>query len=178
MARGFALLRMPKMPELKGKNIPGFTRTEVDTDTIRYKDKNRERQRQKMLIELMEKRVTAPPKRNYIKNKPWSKQKTKNQRRKKRSAKRKLEEVFVIFKSAEETSDVWVYSRLLIVFVPCLQGSDVEDEDMKELLKDTRILKRLKKGQITEEDFEEQITSGINTKHSAGGASSSCVAFN
>ncbi|KAM6901759.1 ATP-dependent RNA helicase DDX55 [Lycodopsis pacificus] len=142
LARGFALLRMPKMPELKEKNFPGFTRTAVDTDTIRYKDKNREKQRQKMLIELMEKRVTPMPKKNYIKNKPWSKQKTKNERRKKRSAKRKLEE-----------------------------GSDVEDEDMKELLKDTRILKRLKKGQITEEDFEKQITSGINSKHGAGGAS-------
>ncbi|XP_075966975.1 ATP-dependent RNA helicase DDX55 [Anarhichas minor] len=142
LARGFALLRMPKMPELKGKKIPGFTRTTLDTDTIRYKDKNREKQRQKMLAELKEKVVTPLPKRNYIKNKPWSKQKTKSERRKKRSAKRKLEE-----------------------------GSDVEDEDMKELLKDTRILKRLKKGQITEEDFEKQITSGINSKHSAGGAS-------
>ncbi|KAK9532221.1 hypothetical protein VZT92_009618 [Zoarces viviparus] len=142
LARGFALLRMPKMPELKGKKIPGFTRTTVDTDTIRYKDKNRERQRQKMLVELMEKVVTPMPKRSFIKNKPWSKQKTKTERRKKRSAKRKLEE-----------------------------GSDVEDEDMKELLKDTRILKRLKKGQITEEDFEEQITSGMNSKPCAGGAS-------
>ncbi|XP_031731097.1 ATP-dependent RNA helicase DDX55 [Anarrhichthys ocellatus] len=142
LARGFALLRMPKMPELKGKKIPGFTRTTLDTDTIRYKDKNRENQRQKMLAELKEKVVTPLPKRNYIKNKPWSKQKTKSERRKKRSAKRKLEE-----------------------------GSDVEDEDAKELLKDTRILKRLKKGQITEEDFEKQITSGINSKHSAGGAS-------
>ncbi|XP_068561752.1 LOW QUALITY PROTEIN: ATP-dependent RNA helicase DDX55 [Cebidichthys violaceus] len=131
LARGFALLRMPKMPELKGKTIPGFTRTTLDTDTIRYKDKNREKQRQKMLAELKEKLKTPLPKRNFIKNKSWSKQKTKKERRKKRSAKRKLEE-----------------------------GSDIEDEDMNELLNDTRILKRLKKGQISEEDFEKQITSG------------------
>ncbi|KAM8828204.1 ATP-dependent RNA helicase DDX55 isoform 2-T2 [Spinachia spinachia] len=140
LARGFALLRMPKMPELKGKTFPGFDRTALDTDTIRYKDKNREKLRQKMLAELKDR--PPLPKRNFIKNKSWSKQKTKTERRKKRSAKRKHEE-----------------------------GSDVEDEDMKELLNDTRILKKLKKGKISEEDFEKQITSRPKAKIHEGGAS-------
>ncbi|XP_040053338.2 ATP-dependent RNA helicase DDX55 [Gasterosteus aculeatus] len=140
LARGFALLRMPKMPELKGKTFPGFDGAALDTDTIRYKDKNREKLRQKMLAELKER--PPLPKRNFIKNKSWSKQKTKTERRKKRSAKRKHEE-----------------------------GSDVEDEDMKELLNDTRILKRLKKGKISEEDFEKQITTKPKNKIHGGGAS-------
>ena len=39
-----------------------------------------------------------------------------------------------------------------------LQGSDEEeDEDLKELLNDTRLLKRLKKGKISEEDFNKQM---------------------
>ncbi|XP_056289066.1 ATP-dependent RNA helicase DDX55 [Pseudoliparis swirei] len=131
LARGFALLRMPKMPELKGKTFPGFTRTPLDTDAIRYKDKQREKQRQKMLLELQQKlKEPPPPRRSFIRNKSWSKQTTKKERRKKRSAKRKLEE-----------------------------GSDVEDEDMKELLDDTRLLKRLKKGKISKEDFEKQMAS-------------------
>lgn len=46
-----------------------------------------------------------------------------------------------------------------------LQDSDVDDEDLKELLDDTRLLKKLKKGQISEEDFEQQITSGAKSKH-------------
>lgn len=97
VARGFALLRLPKMPELRGKNLPDFTEMTVDTDTIRYKDKSREKQRQKMLAELAELRekdVTPFPKKNFIKNKSWSKQKTKKERRKKRVAKRKHDEVF------------------------------------------------------------------------------------
>uniref|UniRef100_A0A8C2ZU77 ATP-dependent RNA helicase n=1 Tax=Cyclopterus lumpus TaxID=8103 RepID=A0A8C2ZU77_CYCLU len=139
LARGFALLRMPKMPELKDKTFPGFTRTPMDTDTIRYKDKHREKQRQKMLAELKEKVKTPFVKRDYIKNKSWSKQTTKKERRKKRSAKRKLEE-----------------------------GSDVEDEDMQELLNDTRLLKRLKKGKISEEDFENSslTADGVRTPRS------------
>lgn len=35
---------------------------------------------------------------------------------------------------------------------------------MKELLNDTRLLKKLKKGQISEEDFEKQITSKPKSK--------------
>ncbi|XP_022062452.1 ATP-dependent RNA helicase DDX55 [Acanthochromis polyacanthus] len=134
LARGFALLRLPKMPELRGKTFPDFTEMTVDTDTIRYKDKNREKQRQKMLAEQKDKMIL--PKKNFQKNKAWSKQKTKKERRKKKDAKRKHDE-----------------------------GSDVEDEDMKELLNDTRLLKKLKKGQISEEDFETQLTSGPKSKH-------------
>lgn len=52
-----------------------------------------------------------------------------------------------------------------------LQGSDVDDEDMKELLNDTRLLKKLKKGQISEEDFEKQITSKPKIKQNTDGPS-------
>ena len=34
----------------------------------------------------------------------------------------------------------------------------MDEEDLNELLNDTRLLKKLKKGQISEEDFEQQIT--------------------
>lgn len=91
VARGFALLRLPKMPELRGKTFPDFTETTVDTDSIRYKDKNREKQRQKMLAEQKDK--TLLPKKSFVKNTAWSKQKNKKERRKKRAAKRKHDEV-------------------------------------------------------------------------------------
>uniref|UniRef100_A0A7N8X9C0 ATP-dependent RNA helicase n=1 Tax=Mastacembelus armatus TaxID=205130 RepID=A0A7N8X9C0_9TELE len=125
LAHGFALLRLPKMPELRGKKFPDFVETTVDTDKIRYKDKNREKQRQKMLVELKEKNQTSLLKKTLMKNKAWSKQKTKKERRKKTAAKRRHDE-----------------------------GSDVDDEDTEELLNDTRLLKKLKKGQISEDDFE------------------------
>lgn len=91
LARSFALLRLPKMPELRGKTFPDFIETTVDTDTIRYKDKNREKQRQKMLKE----KESAPlPRKTFIRNEAWSKQKARKDRKKKRSAKRKHNEVF------------------------------------------------------------------------------------
>ncbi|MBN3311460.1 DDX55 helicase, partial [Atractosteus spatula] len=140
LARGFALLRLPKMPELRGKAFPDFTPDPIDTDSIPYKDKNRQRQRRKMLAEQKEKEQAQPVRKIFIKNKAWSKQKSKNDRRKKVAAKRKREE-----------------------------GSDIEDEDMDELLSDTRLLKKLKKGKISEEDFEKQVTAArVSQSKTAG----------
>ncbi|XP_076020242.1 ATP-dependent RNA helicase DDX55 [Genypterus blacodes] len=139
LARGFALLRLPKMPELRGKTFPDFIETTVDTDTIRYKDKQRQKLRRKMLAEQKEADLTAPPKKTWVKNKSWSKQKSKKDRRKKVAAKRRRD---------------W--------------DSDVDDEDMKELINDTQLLKKLKKGKISEEDFEKQVTEGPKSKHKAG----------
>lgn len=46
----------------------------------------------------------------------------------------------------------------------CLQGSDVDNEDMDELLNDTRLLKKLKKGQISEDAFDKEMTRGAKHK--------------
>ena len=42
---------------------------------------------------------------------------------------------------------------------------------MKELLNDTRLLKKLKKGQISEEDFEKQVTVGQKSHRKTPGPS-------
>uniref|UniRef100_A0A3Q1MVV9 ATP-dependent RNA helicase n=1 Tax=Bos taurus TaxID=9913 RepID=A0A3Q1MVV9_BOVIN len=140
LARGFALLRMPKMPELRGKQFPDFVPVDVNTDTIPFKDKIREKQRQKQLLEQQRKEKTENDgRRKFIKNKAWSKQKAKKEKKKKLTEKRKREE-----------------------------GSDVEDEDMEELLNDTRLLKKFKKGKITEEEFEKGLlTSGKRSTNKA-----------
>lgn len=44
-----ALLKMPKMPELRGKQFPDFVPVDVNTDGIPFKDKTREKQRLKQL---------------------------------------------------------------------------------------------------------------------------------
>ncbi|XP_078277226.1 ATP-dependent RNA helicase DDX55 isoform X2 [Rhinoraja longicauda] len=124
LARGFALLKLPKMPEMRGKDFPGFAPEDIDTNSIRYKDKNREKQRQRLLAQQKQEKQNET-KKKFVKNKPWSKQKTKRDKKRKRASKRKR--------------------------------SDDED-DIDELLNDTRLLKKLKKGKISKEDFEKQLT--------------------
>ncbi|XP_004324979.1 ATP-dependent RNA helicase DDX55 isoform X2 [Delphinus delphis] len=139
LARGFGLLRMPKMPELRGKQFPDFVPVDVSTDTIPFKDKIREKQRQKLLEQQRKEKTENEGRRKFIKNKAWSKQKAKKEKKKKRSEKRKREE-----------------------------GSDIEDEDMEELLNDTRLLKKFKKGKITEEELEKGLlTSGTGSVKTA-----------
>nr|XP_060641509.1 ATP-dependent RNA helicase DDX55 [Anolis sagrei ordinatus] len=128
LARGFALLKMPRMPELKGKCFSDFTPVDMDTDLIAFKDKNREKQRQKFLEQRRTEGQEQGRRKRFAKNKAWSKQKAKKEKKKKLTAKRKREE-----------------------------GSDVEDVDMEELLNDTRLLKKLKKGKISEEEFEKKL---------------------
>lgn len=41
----------------------------------------------------------------------------------------------------------------------------MDDEDIDELLSDTRLLKKLKKGKISEEDFDKQMSAGRSSKH-------------
>ncbi|XP_035936393.1 ATP-dependent RNA helicase DDX55 isoform X3 [Halichoerus grypus] len=130
LARGFALLRMPKMPELRGRQFPDFAPADVNTDTIPFKDKVREKQRQKLLEQQRKEKRENERRKKFIKNKAWSKQKAKKEKKKKMNEKRKREE-----------------------------GCDIEDEDMEELLNDTRLLKKFKKGKITEEEFEKGLFS-------------------
>ena len=37
LAQGYGLLRMPKMPELKGKKFPNFEQAEIDVSKITFK---------------------------------------------------------------------------------------------------------------------------------------------
>ncbi|KAF6080921.1 DEAD-box helicase 55 [Phyllostomus discolor] len=129
-ARGFALLRMPRMPELRGRQFPDFEPADVDTDSIPFRDKVREKQRQKLLEQRRREKTESGGRRKFVKNQAWSKQKAKKEKRR-RKGKRRREE-----------------------------GSDMDDEDMEELLSDTRLLKKLKKGKITEEEFEEGLLAG------------------
>lgn len=54
VAEGFALLKMPYMPELRGKKIEGFQPSGVDVKSIPYKEKAREKQRQEKLSSVQE----------------------------------------------------------------------------------------------------------------------------
>lgn len=47
----------------------------------------------------------------------------------------------------------------------------MDDEDIDELLSDTRLLKKLKKGKISEEDFDKQMSAERNVKHKRAGPS-------
>eukprot|EP00061_Rhincodon_typus_P018553 g47767.t1 len=179
VARGFGLLKLPKMPELRGKSFPDFIPENIDTNSIRYRDKNREKQRQKMLAKQQQERQQNEGKKKFVKNKPWSKQKTKRDKRKKQADKRKQDEVepededvdevlneyfASVFTKEKDMVDGECFSDWRSVAGGVAQGSvlgplndfeengsDMEDENIDELLNDTRLLKKLKRECKTKE---------------------------
>ncbi|KAK2715550.1 ATP-dependent RNA helicase DDX55-like [Artemia franciscana] len=54
LAMAYGLLRMPKMPELKGKVVADFSRADVDIKNISYKDKAAEKNRQSNIKAYLE----------------------------------------------------------------------------------------------------------------------------
>lgn len=102
LARGFALLRMPKMPELRGKQFPDFVPVDVNTDTIPFRDKVREKQRRKLLEQQRKEKTESEGRRRFVKNKAWSKQKAKREK-KKMHKKRRREEVGAVLASPVES---------------------------------------------------------------------------
>ena len=59
LAAGWALLKLPKMPELKGFDKSSVPKAEIDWDNYAYKDKQREKQRQQSLLEYQSGQIDA-----------------------------------------------------------------------------------------------------------------------
>ncbi|KAL3182225.1 hypothetical protein MRX96_007427 [Rhipicephalus microplus] len=103
VAEGFALLKMPYMPELRGKKIEGFEATSIDVKSIPYKEKSREKQRQAKLkskLECSTKDVKVKPKKGS-----FVKERQKQRQGKKRKTKEDYEN--------EEWDDLASDARLL-----------------------------------------------------------------
>lgn len=129
LATGFGLVRIPKMPELKGKVIENFQPVEIDLSAIPYKDKSREKIRLKNIAEGTESKKkthkSRPPR-----SEAWSNKKNKKERRQQRreiktkNQKRKLE-----------------------------NQNAAEEDDLES---DFKMLKKLKKGKISLEEFDRE----------------------
>ncbi|GAB1609847.1 ATP-dependent RNA helicase DDX55-like [Argonauta hians] len=136
LATGFGLLKIPVMPELKGKEINNFTPSSIDVNSIPYLNKDKEKVRQQRILEGVEKKSKYKPR-----TVAWSKKKEKKEVKKKRQETKGL-------KKKKES----------------LQKSKIEAaeksrlEEIKDLQDDYRLLKKQKKGKISEADFEKQFT--------------------
>ena len=132
LADSFGLIHLPKMPELKNIDMEDFIALDIDVNEIRFQDKIREKRR----LEKLEESKARPKEQNMNYKKQtvsWSKQKEKREekqrKREKKERKRKL-----------KMGD----------------NSDEDQDDLNDLMKEGRLLKKLKNGKISESQFQEQ----------------------
>ncbi|XP_059172002.1 ATP-dependent RNA helicase DDX55-like [Physella acuta] len=128
LALGFGLLHIPKMPELRGKTVSNFQPIEIDVSSIPYKDKNREKARKEKIAsgDIKPKKSNRPPK-----TIAWSKQKD-------RKDKKKLKKEGIKTKAEKRKLE------------------ENREEEFDEFDEDIRLIKKLKRGKISKEDFDRE----------------------
>lgn len=120
------------MPELKDVTIQGFTATEIDFDKIPYQEKIREQQRQTKL----ESQKDGDPKTKQNRKRKIGNESTSWSKRKDRSIKRAKRKARQEFKRK--------------------QKHQFDENDLDELAAEVRLVKKLKTGKISKEEFDDQ----------------------
>jgi len=136
LAKGFGLLRLPKMPELKGKVITNFTPVDMDLNNIPYLDKQKEVIRQDKLKKYQETGQWPGAKKFTRENQPWFKSKEKERLNKEKKEKRKKAKK----RKREENA--------------------LDEGEIAELAKDVKLIKNLKRGKISQEEFDSEFIGG------------------
>ena len=141
IAMSMGLLKMPLMPELKGRKITGFVApaAKKDLNSIKYTDKKKETSRQEKLTTYKQtgswpgkagegKKLAASER-----TQAWSQKVDKKAKKVERRKKKDL-------KTAGEK-----------------RKAQMAEKDEDELEEDFRLLKRLKKGKASMKDFDENV---------------------
>lgn len=135
LAYGFGLLHLPLMPELKNMDVSAFSTFDIDTNTIRFKDKNREKARiERDKKKTLEKQAHDGERKKMKES--WSKEKEKKNKKAGRKEKKDLKRKHNAVRCQEENED----------------GGDVD-----ELLREARLMKKLKRGKISKQQFQQQL---------------------
>ncbi|XP_003376930.1 ATP-dependent RNA helicase DDX55 [Trichinella spiralis] len=120
VAHCYGLLRLPRMPELSGRDLSRFKRSSVDTSTIAYKDSKKEEKR----LQLMEQRRRTSNDNNKQNTAVQAKTNGKGAKRKQK-----------------------------------LSGHQYTVEEVGEIEDDYKMVKKLKTGKISREDFDQYFAS-------------------
>ncbi|KAB7501298.1 ATP-dependent RNA helicase DDX55 [Armadillidium nasatum] len=123
LATGFGLLKLPRMPELKNCKDINFTACDVDVNDVKYKDERQEATRQKNLKEYRKTGKWPTLKLHIPKgSEAWSKTKEKAKTKRERKEKK--------LKTAADNFTL---------------------EDIEDLNEDFRLLKKFKRGKISDD---------------------------
>ncbi|KAA1474944.1 DEAD-domain-containing protein [Dentipellis sp. KUC8613] len=156
IAKAFGLLRLPRMPELKNANRDGWADADIDWETYPYLDKAQEAKRiataEAQKAQALEKHRTPPV--DKSKYTAWSnktvKKTEKDKRREKKDRKKAWMKSQIAENAKSEEGETLKRSRT---------DSDAgEDDDWEELAREERMAKKVKKGAVSQGDFDLEFT--------------------
>lgn len=130
---GFGLLKLPRMPELKGRDLSSFQEVDIDVNLITYKNKQRESARKLKLEEYKNTGIWPGKDKKHMKNtEPWSETKKNKLERKDKKKVRKEKQ-----KKRDENNPEKKKRK-----------KNISEEDLQELAEDIALLKKLKKKKV------------------------------
>ncbi|XP_043496310.1 ATP-dependent RNA helicase DDX55 [Polistes fuscatus] len=140
LAIGFGLLKMPRMPELKGRDVTSFVAPEIDFNSITYLNKEKERIRLEKLNEFRN-TGTWPRKikRKFKQTESWTETKKKKLEKQEKRQRRKEKRKVLQEKGIDQVKK---------------KKRSITAEELEELAKDVALIKKFKRKKITKEEFE------------------------
>ncbi|KAF9582874.1 ATP-dependent rRNA helicase spb4 [Lunasporangiospora selenospora] len=176
LARGYALLRLPKMPELKNDKtdggVPGFVPADFDMDKYKYQDKQKEVVRVKKLEAYKAKQAEREKERlakdggggqgdkKRKKTAAWSAQTDAKERKMERQLKKLRKRDYLKRLAAGEVTDEKSKKSKDGKQSDSDDESDGEgneEESWEDLQKEERLAKKVKKGKLSSRDFDKQV---------------------
>lgn len=134
LAMGFGLLKMPKMPEIKGKDVSFFVDPNIDVNRISYANKQRELHRMEKLVKYRNTGVwPVYQKCKQKQTESWSESKKKKLEEQKKRSKRKEKK-----KLKQQLSTALIKKK----------RKRIKEEDLEELAKDIALIKKFKKKKV------------------------------
>lgn len=130
LAKGFGLLKIPHMPELKGTDMSGFQEEDIDLNQVGYLDKGKEEKRQEKLKQWKE--TGENPFLKKKKAERWSEAKGKKEDKKAKRDERKEKKKLKDKKRKQQMTE----------------------EDLKDLADDIKLIKKFKKGKMKDDEFD------------------------
>ncbi|XP_017756350.1 PREDICTED: probable ATP-dependent RNA helicase DDX55 homolog [Eufriesea mexicana] len=139
LALSFGLLRIPRMPELKGRDTSLFQEEDIDINIITYSDKQKEKCRLEKL-KIFQNTGIWPKvqKRKRKQTEPWSEAKKKKLEKQENRKKRKEKKL----KQQMSVNSMKKHKK------------KINEQDLEDLAKDIALIKKLKKKKISQEEFD------------------------
>lgn len=152
VAKSFGLLRLPKMPELKEVDRTAWTEADVNWETFSYANQAQETKRLALAevkrADRHQQKQSEPKAKKS--NLAWSDKTQRKVERERRKDKRAKKNIYKSQGSAGNTTDTLKRERE----VPTDGGEEISAEDWNEMLREERMAKRVRKGDISQEAFD------------------------
>ncbi|KAI7886768.1 DEAD-domain-containing protein [Lichtheimia hyalospora FSU 10163] len=132
VATSFALLKLPKMPELKDTKQITFTPADIDWNNYKYQDKNRENKRQREAAAPAP--INKKPKKQVTE--AWSAKKEAKMKKQERRTKKERKKEYLKRKADQVEKD------------------DEQDNDWDDLAAEERMAKKVRKGKVNQKEFD------------------------